>query len=119
MKKILLIVLLSLVVFQSKADQLAYVSKEDAMKGAEIIKKAKVVYSYCGCCDNDKPVKLKVEEIIVRAVGYNDFYEVYVVVKGKEIALDLAYVWVKEKEDYQTVGEIAGLVHDPCNRLPK
>ena len=119
MKKILLIILLSLVGFQSKADQLAYVSKEEAMKGAEIIKKARIVYSYCGCCDNDKPVKLKPKQIIVRAVGYNDFYEVYVVVDGKEIALDLAYAWVKEKDGYQTVGEVAGLEHDPCKRLPK
>ena len=119
MKKILLIILLSFVGFQSKADQLAYVSKEEAMKGAEIIKKARIVYSYCGCCDNDKPVKLKPKQIIVRAVGYNDFYEVYVVVDGKEIALDLAYAWVKEKDGYQTVGEVAGLEHDPCKRLPK
>ena len=119
MKKILLLILLCLVGFQSQADQLAYISKEDAMKGAEIIKKAKVIYSYCGCCDDAKPIKLKVDQIIVRATGYEDYYEVYVVVKGKEIPVDLAYVWLKQDKVYQTVGEVAGLDHDPCKRFPK
>lgn len=126
MKKILLLTLFFCSSFSLMADQLAYISREDAMNAAELIKKTGTVYSYCGCCDDflepgtkpTKPIKLKVEQIIVRATGYEDYYEVYVVVKGKEIALDLAYTWYKSEKKYQTIGEGLGLDHDKCKDFP-
>lgn len=127
MKTIVIILFFALVSNFSFADQLAYISKEDAMAAAELIKKTGTVYSYCGCCEDfadpkakpTKPVKLKVDQIIVRATGYEDYYEVYVVVKGKEIALDLAYTWYKPAKKYMTIGEGLGLDHDKCKDFPK
>ena len=124
MKKFLLIALFLGSSFSLLADQLAYISKEEAMQAAEFIKKTKTIYSYCGCCEEfaetpGKPIKLKVENIIVRATGYENYYQVYVVVKGKEIALDLAYTWYKTEKTYKTIGEGLGLAHDKCKDFPK
>ena len=119
MRKYILLCLTFFCFVLAKADQLAYISKEQAMQAAEIIKKAKVVYSYCGCCEEAKPIKLKVDKIIVRATGYEDYYEVIVVYKGTEIALDMAYTWLKQDKKYNTVGKLAGMEHEPCRRIPK
>ncbi len=127
MKTFVIILFFALISNFSFADQLAYISREDAMTAAEFIKKNSTIYSYCGCCEDflepgakpTKPVKLKVEQIIVRATGYEDYYEVYVVVKGKEIALDLAYTWYKSEKKYHTIGEGLGLDHDKCKDFPK
>jgi hypothetical protein len=127
MKRFVITIFFALTASFSFADQLAYISKEDAMDAAELIKKTGTIYSYCGCCEDflepgakpTKPVKLKVEQIIVRATGYENYYEVYVVVKGKEIALDLAYTWYKSEKKYYTIGEGLGLDHDKCKDFPK
>ncbi len=119
MKKFLLSCCFVLTALFSFADQLEYVSKESAIAAAEAIQKARVVYAYCGCCDYEKPIKLKVEKIIVRPTGYEDYYQVYVVVDGTEIPLDLAYAWVKVEKSWKTVGEVVALEHDPCERIRK
>lgn len=119
MKNILFLVLLLFASIQAKADQVAYVSRAEAMAAAEAIQHAGVVYSYCGCCSDDTPKKLKVEKIIVRAVGAENLYRVIVVVKGTEFSLDLAYTWLKVENIYYTVAQAVGIEHDPCNRIPK
>jgi len=119
MKKFLLSCCFVFTALISLADQLEYISKEAAIQAAEAIQKARVVYSYCGCCDYEKPIKLKVEKIIVRPTGYEDYYQVYVVVDGTEIPLDLAYAWMKVEKSWKTVGEVVGLDHDPCERIRK
>lgn len=116
MKKILLTLALLLVTLIAKADQLAYISKEQAMQAAEVIKKSGSIVSFCGCCDGVKPKKIKVDQIIVRYTGYESYYEVIVISKGKEIALDMAYTWVKFEKHFKTVGEVCGFEHDPCKR---
>jgi len=119
MKRVIIAIFFAFVANFSFADQLAYISKEEAMLAAEIIQDARVVYNYCGCCDGSKPVKLKVDKIVVRYTGYESFYEVIIISKGKEYALDLAYAWIKKEKEYKTVGEVAGFPHDVCNRIPK
>ena len=119
MKRFVVVLFFALVANFSFADQLAYISKDEVLLAAEIIQDARTVYQYCGCCDGSKPEKIKVDKIIVRYTGYENYYEVIVVSKGKEYALDLAYAWVKKEKAYQTVGEVAGFPHDVCNRIPK
>lgn len=119
MKRFIIALFFGFVANFSFADQLAYISKEEAMIAAEIIQEARTVYSYCGCCDGVKPQKLKVDKIIVRYTGYKSYYEVIIISKGKEYPLDMAYTWVKKEKAYQTVGEVAGFPHEVCKRIPK
>ena len=120
MKKIILITALLFVGLNSVfADQLAYLSKEDAEKAAELIQGKKVIL-FCGCCTGDQPIKVKVLKVEVRYTNYKDFYDIYITYKNENGDLttepiDLAYTWVKLKKKSQTVGKVLGLKHDPCS----
>lgn len=101
------------------ADQLAYISEEEAMEAATRISKMKYVYLFCGCCSLVEPEKAKVVGAYYKYTGYENFYEVYLqyedeLGKVRETPLDLAYVWKKGFLGYKTVGQLMGLEHDPC-----
>lgn len=100
------------------ADQLAWLSKADAQRGAEFIESAKKVIFFCGCCDNSVAEKIKVMGTEVKFTGTEGFYEINVFYdyhgETKTVAVDLANVWVKGKDGLQTVGKALGLQHDPC-----
>lgn len=123
MRKLILAIVLLLNVFFVQADQLAYLSKADAEKGADLLKKQKFVYLFCGCCDNDVAQKVKVKSVEVRYTGYEEFYEIFVISETKEgkkeYSLDLAYAWLKVKKSFKTVGSILSLEHDPCKEFQK
>jgi len=121
MKKIL-IMLIVLVTGTSiiKADQLAWLEKKDADKGAELIKKASIVYLFCGCCTNDPVTLAAVVEATVNYTGSESYYEItleYVDQNGEyqSNAIDLAYVWISRGGTNITVGKLLGLKHDPCS----
>lgn len=119
MKKLLIaIILLSLTGF-AHADQLAYITKEQAEKGALLIKSEKEVLLFCGCCDNDPKIYLKVKEVLVRFTGYQNYYEI--IISGttadgeqKTVEADLAYVHLNRKGIAVPAGKILGLECDPC-----
>lgn len=98
----------------SKADQLSFLSKEDATRAASFIQTQKWIYLYCGCCDYEKPVKIKPTKAAVAYTGTEDYYEVIVTYKGKKYPLDFAYVWYKTKKAFETVGSYLHLQHDKC-----
>lgn len=106
----------------SFADQLAYLTKDDANRGAAFIEKTKKIAFFCGCCDNQEPEKIKVKGVEVKFTGYEEWYEIHVFYdyhgELKSVPVDLAYVWVKIKGKIQTVGQALGLEHDPC-KTPK
>ena len=100
------------------ADQLAYITKAEAEKIAKLIKNKEIVL-FCGCCDNDTPEKVKVIDTRIRYTNYEDYYEVFVTFQkadGEIITqtLDFAYVWMKHRRKFKTVGQILGMEHDPC-----
>ena len=118
MKKYLF-VLCVLFASYSYADQLAYISKNDAEKAVEVISKLKKVYLFCGCCEMEKPIRAKLVKVYARYTGYEDYYEVvidYINDKGKTVteALDLAYVWRKKMGSFKTIGKLLNLEHDDC-----
>lgn len=124
MKKAILLVLFSCFMLQvSFADQLAWLSKADAQRGAEYIEGAKKVIFFCGCCDKSAVEKIKVLGVEVKHTGTEEFYEIHVSYnyhgEAKSVAVDLAYVWVKTKDGLQTVGKMLGLEHDPCKAPAK
>lgn len=108
----------------AKADQLAYLSKEDAEKAATFIRTQKALYLYCGCCDGDTPTKIKPISVEVRYTNYENYYELVLTYKDENgqtqtTEIDLAYVWFKRKKKMLTVGTEMLLEHDPCNPFPK
>lgn len=108
--------------FTSQADQLAYISKEDAIKAVSKIKKMKSIYLFCGCCSIVEPKKAKILEVSYAHTGYEDYYEVSITYQKEDgteetSPVDLAYIWKKGLFGYKTVGQILGLDHDPCVNL--
>lgn len=101
------------------ADQLAYISKENAEEAAAYLLKKKTVYLFCGCCVMQEPLKAKIVEAKAVYTGYENYWEVEVVWLGEDgerrtERLDLAYVWKKQLFGYKTLGTILGLEHDYC-----
>ena len=119
MKKTIILFLFCIAFKGLYADQLAYISKQDADRAVTLIKKAKKVIDFCGCCDNTKPLKVKITNVEARFTNYENYYEVYITYKDaskklKTIPVDLAYLWVKIKGKVITVGKALHLEHDPC-----
>lgn len=120
MKKLLLvfILLISLTGIGS-ADQLAYITKEQAETAAVLLKAEKEVLLFCGCCSNDPKVYLKVTSVTVQHTGYENFWQVIIAGtnrKGEKVVteVDLAYVHVNRKDKAITVGKLLNLNCDPC-----
>lgn len=107
----------------TKADQLAYISKEQADETVALLKKEKNLTLYCGCCNNDSPKQVKIVNIYARYTGFGEFYEVIIDYKVKgsskiqQTALDLAYVWIKEKNKFITVAELMKYNYRACKDL--
>lgn len=119
-KLVLLFVVVLCLSTGAMADQLAYVSEEDARAAVELLEKQKYVLLHCGCCDEDAPkLYVKVATVSYRYTGYEGFYEVFVEgvdANGNPVskALDLAYVHVKKKKNALCVGRALNLECDPC-----
>lgn len=108
----------------SYADQLAYISREDAVRAVELIKESKNLYSFCGCCPIEEPYKLNIVNVYYQHTGYEDYYEVIIVLHNSDgsevlIPIDLAYLWKKGLFKAKTIGQLLGLDHDPCVNLSK
>lgn len=119
--RVILVTIFIAIASLSFADQLAYISKDNAEEAASYISKMKYVYLFCGCCSLVEPKKVKVVGATFRYTGYENYYEVYLqyedeLGKVSETPLDLAYVWKKRFLGYKTIGELMHLDHDPCVR---
>ena len=120
MKALAIGLLLSAFAFTATADQLAYISKEEASRAAAFIQKHKKLILHCGCCSGDTKTRIKVKQINVKHTGYEDYWEVIIryKVKGEkeiqETAIDLAYVHYKAKKLAKPVGSALNLEMDAC-----
>lgn len=123
-KKIVVLLAISLLILQAKADQLAYLSKDQADQALAAIEELDYLYLFCGCCDDDPKLLIKVLKAEVVHTGYMDYYEVKLTYQDSNgdtttKGIDLAYVWTysAEKEGPETIGELLQFEHDPCQRL--
>jgi len=121
MRGLLLIAFLGLVTF-AKADQLAYITKDQAETVANYLNKGKTVYLFCGCCDLQEPLKVKVKEAKAVHTGYENYWEVkitYINERGVEVTegIDLAYVWRKGLLGSKTLGTKFNMNHDYCVKM--
>ena len=104
------------------ADQLSYLTKEQAKQGVKSIRKLDYVYLYCGCCDGNDVGLVKITKVKYKFTNYENWYKVmltYIDKNGveKTEGIDLAYVWTNQNGKLQTIGEVLNFKHDPCKRL--
>jgi hypothetical protein len=118
MKHIILAFGLIISCLTAKADQLAWISLEQAQEATEFLKKQKQVILWCACCDNDTKSMVLIASISYKQVS-GDFYQV--VLEGKTqdgrtitMGLDLAYVHVNVNGEAQCLGTVLEYECDPC-----
>jgi hypothetical protein len=120
MKNILFSIIL--LVFTSnicKADQLAYLSKDQAQKATTFLQTQTEVLLWCACCDNDTKIIVKVSKIYYEYTANKEFYHIFlegIDRNGKQVKeeLDLAYVHINKNGKAYCVGKELGFKCDPC-----
>ena len=120
MKALILTIFLFIVGFV-QADQLAWISEEQARKAADFLRTQESLLLFCGCCEQHDAQIIQVVEIGFEATPRGEYFEVFVVgvdAKGKEvkIPLDLAYVYFKKKKKAVNVGKHLGFECDVCTK---
>lgn len=120
MKALILTIFLFVVGFV-QADQLAWISEEQARKAADFLRTQESLLLFCGCCEQHDAQIIQVVEIGFEATPGGEYFEVFVVgvdAKGKEvkIPLDLAYVYFKKKKKAVNVGKHLGFDCDVCTK---
>ena len=105
--------------YPAHADQLAWISKQEAAAAVQFLEKQKEVLLYCGCCDNDPKLYLKVDHVYYHHTGYGYYYEV--VIEGVDAdgnlrseAIDLAYAHIQNGKQALCVGQALNMECDPC-----
>lgn len=123
MKSSLFVFLLLFAVNVSFADQLAWITEEQAEKTVQYLKdnKIKNVILWCACCDNDEKMKIKVTRVSYKPVEGQPYYEVWIEGKdkdGKKLKqpVDLAYVHIKKEGKWSCLGRIMDFECDPCTK---
>lgn len=120
MKALILTIFLFIVGFV-QADQLAWISEEQARIAADFLRTQETLLLFYGCCEQHDAQIIQVVEIGFEATPGGEYFEVFVVgvdAKGKEvkIPLDLAYVYFKKKKKAVNVGKHLGFECDVCTK---
>lgn len=108
-----------------KADQLAWLTKDQAQMAQKFLKKQKQILLFCACCSLDSPKTLVIVEKVyirnpeIQGKVYPEYWEVVVVgttANGQPIeeGLDLAYVHIKQGVMAKCLGILLELPCDPC-----
>lgn len=120
MKTLLLLVFLFLSGL-SFADQLAWITEDQAIKATNFLKTQKQIMIHCGCCDEHNTSLITVEKVYYTKTEVEGFYQV--VVEGKtqngELVreeLDLAYTYFKKGKKPVCIGKHLKFDCDPCEK---
>lgn len=110
-----------------KADQLAWISLEQAQKAVNFLNTQSEVISWCACCPNSSKDLINIQSVYYKKVtnkpGFNigdkNLYEVFI--KGefkngdvKTIAYDLAYLHIRKNDLAYNLGLELDFDCDPC-----
>lgn len=117
------IILLVFLVQNVKADQLAWITKDQAEQTVQYFKDndIKTVVLFCACCDKDIKMKVTVDKVFYRKTENPDYYEVVIqgtAEDGSRIneGVDLAYVHIKHDSKWRCLGKELGFQCDPCTK---
>lgn len=120
MKRIFISIIIIISSFLSiKADQLAYLSKDQAQKATTYLQKQSEVLLWCACCDKDPKQIVKVSKVYYEYTGNKVFYHIFLIgmnQNGKQVKeeLDIAYVHINKNGKAYCVGKELGFKCDPC-----
>ena len=123
MKKIFFLILILFVNKIAFADQLAWITKEQAEKTVAYLKRSHVseMVLWCACCDNDQKTKIHLTGVSYRKVESYDYYEVVITgtrADGSAVSesVDLAYVHLEVNGLWKCLGAIMHFDCDPCTQ---
>jgi hypothetical protein len=105
----------------AQADQLAWITEEQAVKAVAFLRKQESLLMYCGCCNEHDAQMVKVLDVNYKETPGGEYFEVYVTglnQRGEKVTLplDLAYVYFKKKKKVVNVGRHLGFECNPCNQ---
>jgi len=119
MKKIFLCFLLFLSI-NCYADQLAFLTKEQAEKTVAFLKENSINQAilWCACCNGDVMRKLTITNFYYRLANYENYYEVVFegMIDNKRFSssVDLAYVFLRSGSQAKCLGKLLNFQCDPC-----
>lgn len=126
MKKILVILLLFISVSFLRADQLQWITKDQAQQTFEYFKEHafKQVILWCACCDNDMKMLVNIKDFSYKPASDPSYYEFFITGEtydGKTVnqSVDLAYVHIKRGSKWRCLGKELGFECDPCTKAFK
>lgn len=123
-KTVVLLAILFASIGAVKADQLEWVSEEEARDAAQLLLQQKYVLLYCGCCGETQMQYVKLTNVSIKYTGYDNYYNVVVEGVdsfGNEVSkgIDLAYAHIDRKGKAICIGKALKLDCDPCvDKLP-
>jgi hypothetical protein len=118
--KFLFVILILLCASYAKADQLVWITQDQAKAAVAFLKQQSEIIAWCACCESDSKSVIKVTNSYYQhARTAQDYYEVFIVGtdnEGKDInsAFDLAYLHYKKNSTAICVGKGLGFECDPC-----
>ncbi len=121
MKKIILLVSLLLAVCVAKADDLQYMTQQQAISTLQLLQNHKYVLLYCSCCAGEKEMRyVKLKRTYCQYTGYEEYYQVFVEgvdQNGNVVSepIDLAYSYIKKKKKAACIGLELNYFCMPCD----
>ncbi len=126
MKKIFVIMLFFISVSYIQADQLQWITKDQAKETYDYFKEHgfKQIILWCACCDNDLKMLVNVKDFSYKPASDPNFYEFYITGEtydGKTVnqSVDLAYVHIMRGSKWRCLGKELGFECDPCTKAFK
>ena len=118
--KIKLLIIILLISTFCKADQLADLTKDEALKATEYLRRQSTVVLWCACCEGNNPKQIvTVSNVYFEATGDGQLY--HIILEGTDNnqrsikeELDLAYVHINKNGMAVCVGKELGYECDPC-----
>ena len=121
MKKLLSILFFTFITNVALADQLVYLTYEQAEESLSFLQNEERVVLWCACCGDDLPYDVFIESVRIESVG-DGYYEIILTgstLDGESIetSLDLAYVHVLLEGEAYCFGTLMGYECDPCTEV--
>lgn len=118
MKTLLFSIALLFSISTAQADQLMYLSEEQAYAAQAYLSEQAAVILWCGCCDDDEPRGVVIESVEVQEAEDGSFMVVMSGIdhNGESVyeAVDLAYVHVVIENTAYCLGQVLAYECDPC-----
>lgn len=118
MKTFFLSLALMFCISTAQADQLIYLTEEQANTAQAYLSEEAAVILWCGCCEEEEPRGVVIESVEVQATEDGYFMVVINGIdhNGEEVseAVDLAYVHVVIENTAYCLGQVLEYECDPC-----